>query len=75
MSEEKMNDPINPNHYRNSQARCECGLNIQCIQVVRHLNFNIGNAIKYLWRYKDKNGIEDLKKAIWYLNDEIENYK
>lgn len=34
--------------------------------------FNIGNAIKYICRYKDKNGIEDLEKAIFYINDTIE---
>lgn len=34
--------------------------------------FNIGNAIKYICRYKDKNGIEDLRKATWYINDTIE---
>jgi NTP pyrophosphatase (non-canonical NTP hydrolase) len=33
--------------------------------------FDIGNAIKYICRYKDKNGVEDLKKAIWYINDAI----
>ena len=53
---------------------------IECIQITRHRNFNIGNAIKYLWRaglkqepskdIVDKT-IEDLKKAIWYINDEI----
>lgn len=55
-----------PKHY-NSHAS-----GIECIQVVRHMNFNKGNAIKYIWRAGDKgNEIEDLQKAIWYLNDEI----
>jgi hypothetical protein len=45
---------------------------IECIQVVEHMNFNLGNAIKYIWRCDLKNDeIEDLKKAIWYLNREI----
>ena len=36
------------------------------------MNFNIGNAIKYLWRYMDKDDpIENLKKAQWYIDDEI----
>lgn len=49
---------------------------IECIEVVRHMNFNKGNAIKYVWRAGDKgNEIEDLQKAIWYLNDEIERIK
>ncbi|MBQ5695934.1 MAG: DUF3310 domain-containing protein, partial [Clostridium sp.] len=34
-----------------------------------------GNIIKYVWRYKDKNGLEDLKKAQWYLNKLIEVVK
>lgn len=47
---------------------------IECIQITRWRNFNIGNAIKYLWRngLKENNSnIQDLKKAIWYINDEI----
>ena len=53
---------------------------VECIEIVRHRNFNIGNAMKYLWRHglkkeegmgdKDKS-IEDLKKAIFYIKDEI----
>ena len=47
---------------------------IECIEVARHYPFAIGNAFKYLWRagLKDKESeIEDLKKAIWYINDRI----
>lgn len=59
-------DTINPSHYRKHPS------GIECIEVVRHMNFNIGNAIKYIWRYQDKGDpIENLKKAQWYLNDEI----
>lgn len=66
-------DNVNhPKHYTSSKAQCSgCERTIECIDVVRHLEFNIGNAIKYLWRYKDKNGSEDLKKAIWYINDQL----
>lgn len=67
-----MEDKINhPKHYNNSKAYCSCGRRIECIDITRHMNFNIGNAIKYLWRYQDKNGLEDLKKAHWYLTDAI----
>jgi hypothetical protein len=67
-----MTDSINhPPHYNSSGIKCECGRQIECIDIARSLNFNIGNAIKYLWRYKHKNGVEDLKKAIWYINDQI----
>jgi len=67
-------DPVNhPEHYTTSEARCsKCDEPIECIDIVRHQNFNIGNAIKYLWRYKKKGGKEDLQKAIWYIDDEIE---
>ncbi len=71
-----MNDMVNhPPHYNSSQAACECGRKIECIDVTRHLDFNIGNAIKYLWRWKDKGGAQDLEKAIWYIKDEIDKIK
>lgn len=46
---------------------------IECIQVTEHMNFCLGNALKYLWRagLKNDNAIEDLKKSIWYINREI----
>lgn len=44
---------------------------VECIQITEQMNFNIGNAIKYLWRSDLKNGIEDLEKARWYINREI----
>ena len=47
---------------------------VECIQITEHYNFNIGNAIKYLWRHGKKHDdktIEDLKKAQWYINREI----
>jgi hypothetical protein len=46
---------------------------IECITVVEHMGFNLGNAVKYVWRADLKHdAIEDLKKAIWYVNREIE---
>ncbi len=67
-------DPVNhPKHYTSSKAKCSaCGHPIECIDVTRHMNFDIGNSVKYLWRCDlKKDAIEDLKKTIWYLNDEI----
>lgn len=66
-------DPVNhPSHYTSSPARCSaCHHPIECIDVTRHMNFNIGNVVKYLWRAASKNGLEDLKKARWYLEDVI----
>lgn len=68
-----MSETVNhPPHYNALPAKCTgCGKRIECIDVVRHLSFNIGNIIKYLWRHDFKNGMEDLKKARWYLDNEI----
>ena len=46
---------------------------VECIEITEHMNFCLGNAIKYIWRAGlKKNEVEDLKKAVWYLNREIE---
>ena len=62
-------DQVNhPSHYISDPS------GVECIQVTRHRNFNIGNAFKYLWRagIKDeKKHIEDLRKAMFYIQDEI----
>jgi len=57
----------NPAHYTSDPS------GVECLQITRHRNFNIGNAIKYLWRagLKDEH-IEDLRKAVFYIEDEIE---
>lgn len=46
---------------------------VECIQITEHMNFCLGNAIKYLWRAGDKHEspLEDLKKARWYIDREI----
>lgn len=57
---------INPAHYRSHPS------GVECIEITRHSCFNIGNVIKYLWRADLKDyDVEDMKKALWYLNDEI----
>jgi hypothetical protein len=46
---------------------------IECIDVVEHMGFNLGNAMKYIWRCDEKrDAIEDLKKARWYIDREIQ---
>lgn len=56
-----------PPHYNNNPS------GIECIDVVEHLSFNIGNAIKYLWRCGVKgNAMEDLEKASWYIDREMD---
>lgn len=61
-------DPINhPVHYTAHPS------GVECIQITEHMNFNIGNAIKYLWRSDHKGTrIDDLKKAQWYIAREID---
>lgn len=61
-----------PPHYSSTPAKCSCGKTIECIAVARHMNFNRGNALKYIWRAGLKDDeTQDLMKAIWYLDDEI----
>lgn len=61
-------DNINPNHYKKSTS-LEC---IEAMQIVfgdrAVINFCLCNAWKYVWRWKNKNGQEDLKKANWYVD-------
>jgi len=67
-------DPINhPTHYTSSKAECNaCSAPVECIDVTKHMSFPIGNAVKYLWRCDlKKDAIEDLRKAVWYINCEI----
>jgi len=46
---------------------------IECIQVTEHMGFNLGKAIKYICRCDlKKDAIEDLKKAKWYIEREIQ---
>lgn len=60
-------DNVNhPRHYTSHPS------GVECIQITRHMSFNVGNAVKYLWRADLKGAtIEDLKKARWYIDDEI----
>lgn len=61
-------DVVNyPSHYTSHPS------GIECIQITEHMNFLLGNAIKYIWRSDLKNGVEDLQKAIFYINREIQN--
>ena len=61
-----MSDAINPNHYRTHPS------GIEAIQITEHMNFCLGNAMKYIWRAGLKgDAIEDLQKAAWYLEREI----
>ena len=60
-------DPVNhPAHYTKHAS------GVECIQITEHMGFCLGNAVKYIWRADLKNdALEDLKKAMWYLEREI----
>lgn len=62
-----------PAHYTSSPAACSgCGKPIECIDVVQHMTFNLGSVVKYVWRHDLKGApVEDLRKAIQYLEFEI----
>ena len=63
-----MPDLINhPPHYTGHPS------GVECIDIVEHYNFNVGNAIKYLGRHEEKGApIDDLRKAQWYVAREIQ---
>lgn len=82
INETSFNDNVNnkpdnvehPSHYTSHPS------GVECIEVTRHFCFDIGNAIKYLWRagLKKEQGmsnldkeIEDCNKAIWYIKDHV----
>mgnify|MGYP002413567589 FL=1 len=66
-----MIDMVNhPPHYTSHPS------GVECIQITEHMNFCLGNALKYIWRADLKgNGIEDLEKAAFYIAREIERRK
>ena len=69
-----MKDNVNPSHYKQGK--------VECIEAIEAATINkkgldavcTANVIKYIWRAESKNGLEDLKKAQWYLNRMIEQY-
>ena len=71
LEEKKDADPVNhPPHYTSHPS------GVECIQITECYDFVIGNIIKYVWRAglkEDK--LQDLEKALWYLNRAIENEK
>lgn len=66
-------DAVNhPSHYTSDPS------GIECIQISENWSFCLGNALKYLWRNGKKDAdadIQDLEKAIWYIQREIERKK
>lgn len=70
MAEQVENEDLvnHPKHYTTHPS------GVECIQITEHMNFCMGNAIKYIWRadLKNEDPIQDLKKAIWYIQREID---
>ena len=60
-------DMVNhPPHYTSHPS------GVECIQITEHMGFNLGNALKYIWRADLKgNAVEDLEKAVFYINREL----
>lgn len=61
-------DPVkHPSHYTSHPS------GVECLTITRHMNFSLGNAVKYIWRagLKSKDPVQDLEKAVFYLQDEI----
>lgn len=66
-----MLDPVNhPPHYKAHPS------GVECITITEHMGFNLGNAVKYIWRADEKGAaIQDLEKAAWYVAREIAKRK
>lgn len=62
-----MSNVEHPNHYTQGNIECidamEEAFGTQAVMI-----FCVCNAFKYIWRHHKKNGVEDIKKAVWYLN-------
>lgn len=69
---ELMADNVNhPAHYETGKFECiDVMVETQGVEATQ--NFCVCNALKYVYRHKKKNGMEDLQKAIWYLNKAVE---
>ncbi len=58
-----MTDNINPSHYKTGP--------FECIELSRLLSSDWGQVVQYCFRWQRKNGLEDLKKALWFANDAV----
>lgn len=62
-----MTDNINPTHYKKGEIECVDALKAATVGKTGIEAVCTANVIKYVWRYEEKNGVEDLRKARWYL--------
>ena len=68
--------PINPSHYKKGDIECIDAVEVAISNLKGPEANSTANVIKYMWRWKDKNGVIDLKKARWHIErliDKIEN--
>jgi hypothetical protein len=71
-----MKDNINPSHYKQGEVECIDALKAATVNKIGIEAVCVANVIKYLWRFEYKGGIDDVRKAQWYLNrliEEMEN--
>ena len=68
-----MKDNINPSHYKQGKVECIEALEAATVNKTGLDAICTANVIKYLWRCEEKGGVEDLKKAQWYLQKMIEH--
>ena len=66
-----MSDAINPDHYKTGKYEC-IDVMIEALGKTAVMDFCLCNAFKYIYRCGRKNGIEDIKKAQWYINKYVE---
>ena len=62
-----MADAINPSHYKQGKVECIDAIESATVNKTGLEAVCVANVIKYLWRYEAKNGLEDVRKAQWYL--------
>lgn len=71
---DKTNDAVqHPSHYTQGKVECIEALESATAGLTGIEAVCTANAIKYLWRYKHKNGVQDVKKAQWYINHLIKH--
>lgn len=74
MNELSKQDNVNhPSHYIAGTIECIDAIDAALTGLSGSNAYNTGAAIKYLWRWTRKNGVEDLRKAVWYINRLIES--
>jgi hypothetical protein len=66
-----MKDKINPSHYQRDGMECIDAIKAAVQNLSGAEAYETGSAIKYLWRWKEKGGKDDLNKAKWFIQDMI----